>query len=391
MRCLFWQGAAVERIQQAAGAADICERVISAAGREAPADRVLREELKRGGRVAPGLAKEITRSVFSYYRWKKWLAENRPVHQQAREAVAFADRYKIAPNSFRDSELVEKAVPGWVTGEMEVSASWARALQREPRLWLRARRDQGDALAEKLGHARTADPLKDAVEYLGETDLFQTPGFRNGEFEIQDISSQVVGRVCAPKEGETWWDACAGEGGKLLHLSDLMGNKGLIWGSDRAGWRLERLRLRAARARVFNYRTAIWGGGEKLPTRARFDGVLVDAPCSGLGTWQRNPHARWTTSPKDIRELAALQGQLLRNAAKSLKQGGRLIYSVCTLTRLETSEVVKTLETSYPELEPLPVANPLEPGQPAQHGLVISGHQQGGNGMFIAAWKRSVG
>jgi 16S rRNA (cytosine967-C5)-methyltransferase len=117
----------------------------------------------------------------------------------------------------------------------------------------------------------------------------------------------------------------------------------------------------------------------------------MDAPCSGLGTWQRNPHARWTTSRKDIQELAALQGQLLRNAAKSLKPGGRLIYSVCTLTRLETSEVVKTLETICPELEPLPLINPLEPGQPARYGLNISGDREGGNGMFIAAWKRSLG
>ena len=112
-----------------------------------------------------------------------------------------------------------------------------------------------------------------------------------------------------------------------------MANRGLIWASDRAEWRLQKLRRRAARAKVFNYRPARWDGGARLPTRTKFDGVLVDAPCSGLGTWQRNPHARWTTTVEDVRELAELQRRLLAHTAPSLKPGGRLIYAVCTLTR----------------------------------------------------------
>ncbi|MGC8000561.1 hypothetical protein ACP3XN_24520, partial [Salmonella enterica] len=83
-----------------------------------------------------------------------------------------------------------------------------------------------------------------------------------------------------------------------------MENSGLIWASDRAAWRLQKLKRRTARAKVFNYRVAMWDGGVKLPTKTKFDGVLVDAPCSGLGTWQRNPHARWTTTPGDVAELA---------------------------------------------------------------------------------------
>jgi hypothetical protein len=129
-------------------------------------------------------------------------------------------------------------------------------------------------------------------------------------------------------------------GGKTLHLSDLMQNQ-LIWASDRAAWRLQKLRRRAARAKVFNYRPVQWDGGARLPTRTRFDGVLVDAPCSGLGTWQRNPHARWTTTPDDVRELAVVQQQLLANVAPSVKPGGRLIYSVCTLTRGRADDIVR--------------------------------------------------
>src|ERR1043166_2782531 len=128
-----------------------------------------------------------------------------------------------------------------------------------------------------------------------------------------------------------------------------MANKGVIWATDRNARRLQVLKRRAARAQLFNYRTATWDGSARLPTKTKFDGVLVDAPCSGVGTWQRNPHARWTTTLSDVTELAAVQKQLLANVAGSVKPGGRLIYAVCTLTRAETAEVVADFEARFPE------------------------------------------
>jgi 16S rRNA (cytosine967-C5)-methyltransferase len=272
---------------------------------------------------------------------------------------------------------------------MDIEPVWMQALQREPKLWLRARPGRGRELADKLGECWIPEnpALADAVHYHGREDLFRTPEFHAGEFEVQDISSQIVGLVCDPKPGETWWDACAGEGGKLLHLSDLMQNKGLIWASDRAEWRLKRLRLRAARAKAFNYRCAIWDGGAKLPTKTKFDGVLLDAPCSGLGTWQRNPHARWTTRPEDVEELAAMQKQLLRHAAASLKSGGRLVYAVCTLTRTETIDVAAAFEREFPEFKQLPVPNPLQEGSESAWPLWLW-PEDGGNGMFVSTWRR---
>ena len=97
---------------------------------------------------------------------------------------------------------------------MDVTDDWLRSLQREPKLWLRAKRGQAEMLAEKLRARKSAPLLPDAVIYDGEEDLFKTPEFHAGEFEIQDIASQVVGLLCEPQPGETWWDACAGEGGK---------------------------------------------------------------------------------------------------------------------------------------------------------------------------------
>src|SRR5206468_4149301 len=159
----------------------------------------------------------------------------------------------------------------------------------------------------------------DALEYRGQSDLFRSKEFHAGEFELQDLSSQAVSLICAPEPGQTWWDACAGEGGKTLHLCGLMHNKGVVWATDRAEWRLKNLKRRAARSRTFNYRARVWTGGPTLPFKTKFDGVLVDAPCSGIGTWHRNPHARWTTNLQDVHELGQLQVNLLQNASLAVK------------------------------------------------------------------------
>jgi len=156
-----------------------------------------------------------------------------------------------------------------------------------------------------------------------------------------------------------------------------MQNKGVVWATDRHTGRLANLQRRFARAKLFNYRTALWDGSAKLPTKTKFDGILMDAPCSGTGTWQRNPHARWTTTPDDVRELAATQLALLNHVAGSLKPGGRLVYAVCTLTRSETTAVAAAFTAARPELEPLP-AQTLWP------------HELNANGMFIASWRRKT-
>jgi 16S rRNA (cytosine967-C5)-methyltransferase len=368
----------------------LTERVIRNAGPDHPADAVLRDVLKAERVLLPGDAAEVSRAVFGYYRWRGWLNDREPLSQQVRCALDLADRFARRPDSFSDAELISRSLPAWAKDEMAVSASGVRALQAEPKLWLRARPGQGKLLSRKLGDCKPfgADALADILEYVGQADLFRTPEFHAGEFELQDLSSQAVGLVCAPQPGETWWDVCAGEGGKLLHLSDLMKNKGLIWASDRAAWRLQKLKRRAARAKVFNYRAVAWDGGRKLPTKTKFDGVLLDAPCSGIGTWQRNPHARWTTTPADVAELGELQKQILAHASAAVKPGGKLVYAVCTLARSETLRVAEDFEGRFPEFEPLPFTNPLEPGSAPTPGLLLTPEQHGGNGMFIAAWRR---
>ena len=216
----------------------IASVIIGRADREHPADAVLRLELKKAGRISQEEKRDISRAVFAYYRWRGWLNWKEPLPKQIADALELDGEFRENPGSIADEKL-RAAIPKWIEEQMEVSAAWLRILQTEPALWLRARQGQGRELAAKLGAARVASPeLPDTVIYEGEEDLFRTKEFHTGEFELQDISSQIVGLVCDPQPGETWWDACAGEGGKTAHLSDLMGNKGMIWASDRADWRL---------------------------------------------------------------------------------------------------------------------------------------------------------
>jgi len=372
--------------------AGLPERIITASNRENPADKVLREHLKAERDLMPSDARAVSQTVFNYFRWRGWLDLTVPLNLQIRKSRELAASFAENPASFSDASLVERVAPEWLRGEMELTPAWARAIQSEPRLWLRAKPGQGHALVEKLGAAKLEKTLlPDVVQYKGEEDLFKRDEFHAGEFEIQDISSQAIGWLCAPQPGETWWDACAGEGGKTLHLSALMQNKGLIWASDRAEWRLKNLKRRAARAQVFNFRSALWDGGARLPTKTKFDGILVDGPCSGVGTWQRNPHARWTTTLQDVTELAALQKQLLAHATPGVKPGGKLIYAACTLTRSETEQVVADFNSKFAaEFEPLTF--PQISGSPVlltpASTMTIWPQDLGGNGMFIAGWRR---
>ncbi len=371
----------------------IAAEVVGHASREHPADVVLRDALASRRLPTSEETREISRAVFSYFRWWNWLERESPLTAQIQAALELARTFAERPQSFSDETLVERAVPPWVQAELSLSPAWVRAIQAEPKLWLRARRGQGLILSEKLG-TTWKSPLPDAVLYLGLEDLFRRPEFHAGEFEIQDLNSQAVGFLCSPQPGQTWWDACAGQGGKTLQLSGLMENKGLIWASDRSASRLQQLKRRAARAQVFNFRSALWDGGAKLPTKTKFHGILLDAPCSGLGTWQRNPHARWTTTPQDVQELASIQLKLLNHAAPALRPGGKLVYSVCTLTGAETSGVVDQFSRAHPELKPLELPDifgtagaPTAPTLPATRTLWPQDHR--GNGMFIAAWRRA--
>jgi 16S rRNA (cytosine967-C5)-methyltransferase len=368
-------------------------RVLKLVQAGTPADQALRESLTQDRHyTAPLERREISRAVFAYFRWWRWLDPKESLQKQLGAALALRERFAGNPAGIKAEALAARAVPDWAKAEMDsVPVDWLRQLQREPTLWIRPKQGFEDKVAAALGHCTPATLPQlstfgsqlSAFRYSGITDLYRTAEFQNGAFEIQDLASQLVSHACAPQPGETWWDACAGEGGKTMHLSDLMQNKGLLWASDRSARRLAKLKERAARAQVFNFRTAAWEGGAQLPTKTKFDGVLVDAPCSGLGTWQRNPHARWTTLPGDVSELATVQRRLLDHVAPALKPGGRLVYAVCTLSRAETTAVADAFTSAHPEFSPAPVL-----GQTPQ--LTLWPQDLNANGMFIASWRKNI-
>jgi 16S rRNA (cytosine967-C5)-methyltransferase len=358
-----------------------------------PADAALRAYLSASRTLGAVGRRSVSRAVFTYYRWINWLDRSESAQKQVLRAIGFQARFDRDPASIKVEALASRAVPSWLAGEMELPAAYLRQLQREPALWIRAKAAEAAQVARDLGSCEAPAPPPGlslpgrlgALRYRGPDDLHKAAGFQSGSFEIQDLASQLVGHACAPGPRETWWDACAGEGGKSLHLSDLMANTGMLWATDRSVRRLAVLRKRAARAKMFNYRTAVWTGTGSAPFRTPCDGVLVDAPCSGVGTWQRNPHARWTTSIDDVRELTAVQSVLLGHAARSVKVGGRLLYAVCTLTRSETSGVADGFEAAHRDFEPSPL--PILRDGAAR--AVLRPEDLDASGMFIAAWRRA--
>ena len=372
--------------------------IVSQVSPEVPADFVLRREIGADRELNPVEKRALTGAVFAYYRWLEWLDSTRALPQRVLAALDLQKRFDADPAATKPEALAARALPAWALAALdfpspEARLAYLRQLQRPPSLWIRPQREFAVSLTRALRHV--APPQTEissfkfeiaptSLRYIGPDDLFRTDEFKKGLFEIQDLASQVVGHACAPLPTETWWDACCGEGGKTLHLSDLMENKGLIWATDRHTGRLATLRKRAGRAQAFNYRAVTWNGGPFLPTKTQFDGILVDAPCSGLGTWQRNPHARWTTSENDVKELAEIQLQLLENTHKALKPGGRLIYAVCTLTRQETTYIVRAFGAAHPELEPLPFSSLGLPNS----SLFLWPQELDANGMFLAAWRK---
>lgn len=369
---------------------------------ESPADFILRREVGGDRELESHEKRALVGAVFAYYRWLQWLDTAKGLPQQVLAALDLQKRFDADPTSIKPEALAAKTLPAWALASLdfptpEARTAYLRQLQRPPSLWIRPQREFAASLIRALrhtappdfshssfgfGHSDFAAPT--ALRYTGPSDLFKSDEFKKGLFEIQDLASQLVGHACAPLPTETWWDACCGEGGKTLHLSDLMDNKGVIWATDRHTGRLATLRKRAGRAQSFNYRAITWNGGPFLPTKTKFDGILLDAPCSGVGTWQRNPHARWTTTETDVQELADIQLQLLENTHKALKPGGRLIYAVCTITRQETTDIVRTFSAAHPELEPMPFTSLGS----QESSLFLWPQAHDSNGMFLAAWRR---
>lgn len=265
------------------------------------------------------------------------------------------------------------------------------SLQTRPPVWIRSQKSTSINLKSKLLESHvTILPhpyLHQAGEIQGPFNIHEIQAYKQGLFEIQDLASQCIGLVCHPETKEHWWDACAGGGGKTMHLAALLNNTGQILATDIRQNKLNEIRRRAKRGNWQNIQIAYWNGEKPLQNTPLFDGVLVDAPCSGTGTWRRNPDARWRLDDATIKEKTNLQYQILENAQRSVKKGGVLVYATCSLMEIENERVIEYFLEQHPHFTLDPVSHPIT--QENTLGmLTIWPHEFNSDGMFIARMRK---
>ncbi len=193
--------------------------------------------------------------------------------------------------------------------------------------------------------------------------LMQHAAFRDGWIEVQDEGSQLVALLTGAKPGEAVVDFCAGAGGKTLALAALMQNKGRLVACDVSQGRVDRASDRLRRAGVHNARRQVLRDEDDPWVKRHsggFDKVLVDAPCTGTGTWRRNPDAKWRLTPERLAELAAVQRRVLAAAARLVAAGGRLVYATCSLLPEENERQVEAFLAGHADFQLVPVADAWE-------------------------------
>ena len=295
--------------------------------------------------------------------------------------------------------------PDWLDAALiaqmgeEETAALAQSLAQSAPLDLRVNplkigREAVLAQLSDSGMAATAgnySPL--AVRLSGKPALSNHPLFLDGSVEVQDEGSQLLGYLLAPRRGEMVVDFCAGAGGKTLLLGALMNNSGRLYAFDVSEKRLARLKPRLARSGLSNVHPVRIEHERDVKVKrlaGKIDRVLVDAPCSGLGTLRRNPDLKWRQGEQDIVELHAKQSAILASAASLVKTGGRLVYATCSLLAAENDAVVDAFLAAHPQFVLLSAEEIL-----ARQGVTLPGerlrllpHQHHTDGFFAAVLER---
>ena len=182
----------------------------------------------------------------------------------------------------------------------------------------------------------------DALILTERANVFLTDAFKDGLFEVQDASSQLVAYFLDVKPGMRVVDTCAGAGGKTLHLASLMENKGQLIAMDLYESKLKQLKIRAKRNGAFNIEPRVIESTKTIKKlHEKADRVLIDAPCSGLGVLKRNPDSKWKLQPEFIENIKKIQAEVLENYSKIVKPGGKLVYATCSVLPSENQEQIK--------------------------------------------------
>ena len=298
-------------------------------------------------------------------------------------------------------------LPDWLYARLEQQfgadevLALSRAMNQSAPLDLRVNTLKGDrdTLLAKLAADDIAaspgalSPL--AVRLRDKPALAKHPLFLEGAFEVQDEGSQLLGFLLEPKRGEMVVDFCAGAGGKTLLLGALMRNTGRLYAFDVSDKRLTNLKPRLARSGLSNVHPARieHERDQKIKRLAgKADRVLVDAPCSGLGTLRRNPDLKWRQDETSVAELTVKQAAILAAAATLVRPGGRLVYATCSLLSAENDDIVAAFLEKHPDFSLLPASAVLGKQGIACEGdvLRLRPHKHDTDGFFAAAMERKA-
>ncbi|WP_341645558.1 RsmB/NOP family class I SAM-dependent RNA methyltransferase [Thauera sp. SDU_THAU2] len=306
-----------------------------------------------------------------------------------------------------EASLAERAdLPDWLAERLLRSfdeagvLALAQGLNRPAPLDLRAnllKLDRDSLLARLREDGIAAEPgslSPQAVRLSGKPALQKHPLFLDGSFEVQDEGSQLLGLLVQPRRGELVVDFCAGAGGKTLQLGAMMRSTGRLYAFDVSEKRLAKLKPRMARAGLSNVHPMLIAheNDAKLKRMAgKADRVLVDAPCTGLGTLRRNPDLKWRQSPAAVDEMVAKQGAILAAAARLVRPGGRLVYATCSLLAEENDAVVDAFLAAHPQFRPVAAQEVLDKqGVKMETGerLRLLPHVHDTDGFFAAVMER---
>lgn len=301
-------------------------------------------------------------------------------------------------------------LPEWLAQQMQAAHGeefWplVEAMNRSAALDLRvntfkAKRDDVAAAFKAEGIEAQPTPYSPlGLRIDGKPALHKLDVFLRGDVEVQDEGSQLLALMLGAKRGEMVADFCAGAGGKTLALGAEMRNTGRLYAFDTSGHRLASLKPRLARSGLSNvYPIQIAHERDERIKRlaGKLDRVLVDAPCSGLGTLRRNPDLKWRQSPQSIEELRVKQAAILASAARLLKPGGRLVYATCSLLDVENEAIAQAFDAERArDFKPVPAIEVLTQAHVAQPDTLVRGdylrlwpHRHGTDGFFAAAWQR---
>lgn len=383
-------------------AIELLDQVIDATrAKGAPADRVLAEWF-RGNRFAGSKDRRAIRElVYGAIR------ACGPVPPSGRAAMltlaklddallGLFDGSTYGPAPLVEGESVAEAgiAPGWLVERLAASGivgAEAEALGGRAPLDVRVNSLKADRATLVLPVAGDLLPTAQGLRLPLGTQVEPWDAYRDGLIEVQDCGSQLACEAVGTRAGETIIDLCAGAGGKTLALAAAMANAGTLVAADTDRRRLSRLAPRAERAGALIAETVLLDPGRELDAlaswRDKADAVLVDAPCSGSGTWRRNPEARWRLTPEDLERFTKAQARLLEIAGKLVRPGGRLIYVVCSLLDAEGADQVAAFQAAHPEWRADLPEPPL--GTRRGTGIRLTPFHDGTDGFFIARLEKA--